>query len=205
LIIASNDPASPVTIPLSGTGTQGGVTTTPPQGGNIALTVNGGNSASVTVQAGLPATYALMVSPINGYSGVVALTCTADPPADYTACSLLPASVMLAAGTEASAASISTVSAVTAGATMPMSFGIRGLLLSGSPMLLVLLGVRRRVAVLLALCLAVTLSAAGCGNSADKRIRYASAGTYTFHVTARSTNDVSASQTVTLTLVITPP
>ena len=195
LTIASTDPASPIVVPLSGTAIQGG---------NFILMVNGASAASVTVQAGLPAAYALSLTPTGGYSGVVALTCTADTPVDYTACSLVPATVMLTTGAQSATATIATVSAVTASMEAPQRAGERGLLLCFPPAVLLLLTLRRRVAALLVLLLAVTLTGAGCGSSADGRIRYAAAGTYNFHVTATSTNGIPASQTVTLTLVVTP-
>ena len=60
LIVASSDPASPATIPLTGTGAAAG---------SFTLTVNGGAAASVTVKSGSPASYALAVTPANGFTG----------------------------------------------------------------------------------------------------------------------------------------
>jgi len=204
LTVASTDPASPITIPLTGTGTQTGTIINPPAG-DIGLTVNGGSTASVTVQAGLPATYALNVTPSNGFTGDVALTCMAEKPADYTACSLLPASVTLGGGAQASSATISTLSAVSAAIGAPSPLGLRDVLLCTPPALLLLLGLRqRRFAALLTFLLAVAPVSGGCGSSVDRRIRYAATGTYTFHVTATPVDGVTAPKSVTLTLVITP-
>ncbi len=196
LTVASSDPASPITAALSGNAIQSG---------SFTLTVDGGGSSSATVQSGLPANYSLLVTPNGGYTGVVDLTCSADTPVQFAACSLVPPSVTLSNG--APQGSVVSISTVTASDTLPAaSLTLRNKpLWCLSPALLMLLLRRKRPpALLMLLCGLATISITGCGGGGDPRIRYVTPGTYTFHVTASSTNSTPASQTVTLTLVVTP-
>ncbi len=195
LTVASTDAASPITAALSGNAIQSG---------SFTLSVDGGSASSVTVQSGLPASYSLLITPNGGYTGVVALTCVADTPVQYAACSLVPPTVTLSNSTPQ--ASIATISTVSASDTLPAaSVRLRRTpLWCLSPALLVLLLRRRRPAALLLMLCGVALTMTGCGGGGDPRIRYVTPRTYTFHVTATSTNSTPASQTVTLTLVVTP-
>ena len=194
LTISSNDPASPILVPLTGTAVQGG---------SFLLTVNGGPSASVTVQAGLPATYSLSLTPTGGYSGVVALTCSPDAPVAYATCSLLPATLTLTTGSQASTVTITTVTASTT--AQVRANGASTLLLCFLPLAAItLVSLRKRSVPLLALVLLAGTVLGGCGGGGDSRIRYVAPGTYSFHVTATSTNGIPASQTVALTLVVIP-
>lgn len=202
LTITSSDPASPVRVPLTGNGIQGGSLV---QGGSFLLTVNGGATGSAVVQFGIPAKYALTLTPVKGFSGIVALTCAAQGPAQYTSCSLLPATVTLANGVQTSTAVINTLTAVPVTAQLD-SLRRRNVLAACllAPAFLLLL--RRRTLRLPALALlsCVLLLANGCGSGVgDKRIRYAAPGTYQYSVTASSTTGVPVSQTVTLNLTIT--
>ncbi len=195
LTVTSSDPASPLTAALSGSSVQSG---------SFTLAVDGGSTSSVTVQSGLPATYALLVTPNGGYTGVVDLTCSADTPVQYAACSLVPPSVTLSSS--ASQSSFATISTVSASNTNPAaSLRLHNKpLWCLSPALLVLLLRRKRPAALLLLLCGLAFTITGCGGGGDSRIRYVAPGTYTFHVTATSTNSTPVSQTVTLTLVVTP-
>lgn len=92
LTIMSDDPASPIVVHLTGNG----VGATPLPVGGFTLTVNGGSSGSATVQQGVGATYSLLVTPVNGFIGTVALTCAPDSAAQYAACS--PVAVYCHAG-----------------------------------------------------------------------------------------------------------
>ncbi|MEZ2346141.1 choice-of-anchor D domain-containing protein [Terriglobus sp. RCC_193] len=199
LTIRSTDPASPLNVPLTASGIAGG------GGGGLLLTVNGGSSASVTVQQGIAATYSLSVAPTNGFAGSVALTCTPDATVAYATCSLLPSTVTLSSGSQSSVATITTVTAVNSNTAKLESNSRGGIVLAcilpAGGMLLWLR--RRRLQGILPLCL-FCISLIGCGSGGDLRIRYVEPGTYTFHVTASATNGTPASQSVKLTLVVTP-
>lgn len=196
LTISSDDPGSPLLVPLSGVGVAPVVTPS----GTFDLTVNGAATATVTVQQGLPASFALLATPGTGFAGTVALTCAPDTAATYATCSLLPASLSLGGGPQSATATVTTVTAV------QLSQGIRGTrtLLAGLlPIgLAFLLARKRRYAALLILTLAVAIS--GCGSGGDPRIRYTPVGTYSFHVKATPTTGAATSQEVTLTVVVVP-
>ena len=184
LTVSSSDAASPLVAALSGSG----VAT-----GSFLLSVDGSNASSVTVQSGAPATYSLLVTPTGGYTGIVDLTCTADTAVAYTACSLVPPSVTLTSGPQASTATINTITAVAIAGLVRTPLH-RTALWCLSPALLVLLLRRKRPAALLVLLFAALLVSGGCGTGGDARVRYAAPGTYTFHVTATSSNGTPVSR-----------
>lgn len=193
LSIRSSDPASPLNVPLTGTAIAGG---------GFLLSVNGGSSASTTVPQGVSATYALSVTPTNGYSGVVALTCTPDSTVAYATCSALPSTVTLVSGVQSSTVTITTVAEVNTSQLYVLTdrtMGLACLLPAGA----LLFGLRRRRLIALPL-LAVAFFVIGCGGGADPHLRYVAQGTYGFHVTASSTNGTIASQSVALTLTVAP-
>lgn len=203
LTIRSTDPASPLTVPLTASGVAGGGI----PGGGLLLTVNGSSSASVTVQQGIAATYSLSVAPTNGFAGSVALTCTPDVPVTYGTCSLLPSAVTLNIGAQSSVATITTVTAVnTTTAKFESESRGRTILACILPVSAIFFWLRRRrLPGTLLLCL-LSISLIGCGSGGgDFRLRFVEPGTYTFHVTASSTNGTTASQTVKLTLVVKSP
>lgn len=198
LTIRSTDPASPLTVPLTASGIAGG---------GLVLTVNGGSSASVTVQQGIAATYSLSVAPTNGFAGSVALTCTPDAPVAYGTCSLLPSTVTLNVGSQTSVATITTVMAVnTTAAKLESESRGRTILACMLPLGAMFFWLRRhRLQGVLLLCL-LSISLIGCGSGGGEfRLRLVEPGTYTFHVTASATNGTTASQTVKLTLIVTSP
>ena len=197
LTITSDDPASPMTVPLSGTGASSG----PVSAGGFILTVNGGSTGSATVQQGLGATYSLLVTPTNGFTGTVALTCAPDSAAQYAACSLLPPTVTVSAGAQGATATITTVASVALARHVSGRQMMLACLLPAGLLVFVLR--RRRVAGLLVISV-VAGGLSGCGSGGDPRIRYTPTGTYTFHVTASSTTGIVVAQTVTLTLVVVP-
>ncbi|MGI4852762.1 MAG: choice-of-anchor D domain-containing protein [Janthinobacterium lividum] len=199
LTVNSSDPASPLTASLTAAANIPGSA----GGGGFLLSVNGSTSASATVQAGLPASFALLVTPVGGYTGSVALTCSADTPVAYAACSLVPPSVTLAGTAQGSTVTISTVAAVAlASLWLP---GETAVLWCSTPVLFFLLFRRKRpAALLITLTGLVTLGGlGGCGSGGDPRIRYVAPGTYSFHVTATSTSGTTISQTVALSLTVT--
>ncbi len=202
LTISSSDPSSPLTVPLSGGGSQGG---------GFTLTANGGALATAAESVAIPATYALAVTPVGGFTGAVALTCTPQGAYIYITCSISPSTVTLGNGAQTATATITTVTGVsTASIRRPSELpsapsrlpAIMACLLAPCVLL-----VRRRAALriplLLVLCSVVLCSATGCGSGVgDKRIRYGAPGTYQFIVTASSTTGVATSQSVTLNLTI---
>jgi hypothetical protein len=90
--ITDDASGSPQTIALTGTGT------------DFALGAATGGSTSATVTAGQTATYNLQVTPVSGFNGTVALTCSGAP--SLASCTTSPASVT-SNGTVASAFSVS--------------------------------------------------------------------------------------------------
>jgi hypothetical protein len=198
LTIRSTDPASPLLVPLTGIG----ITSTAGVGGGILLTVNGASSATATVAQGISATYALRVTPTNGYLGTVALTCAPDSAVAYATCSVLPSTVSLNNGAQDSTVTITTVMEVNTSRLQPMTTrkAVLAFLIPGSVVLFWLR--RRRYAVLPLFLLAFCII--GCGGGPDPHLRYVAQGTYGFHVTASSTNGTITSQSVSLTLVVGP-
>ncbi len=205
LTVTSSDPGSPVAVPLTGAGVQGG---------GFTLSVNGGASAAVSVISGQPASYQLSINPTGGFTGTVALTCAPIVAAQFASCSILPASVTLSAGSsQSSVVTINTItSAASASLQRPFSFLRAAMLCLLMPgfVALVLSGRRRGgpSGALMPLALLGTgllLAAQGCGgNSSDINLRYSPAGSYQYQVTASSTSGVQITETVTLNLNITP-
>lgn len=190
LNIASDDPSSPAGIPLTGTGVAPG---------SFTLTVNGAASAAVTVASGSPAAYNLTVTPINGFTGTVALTCAPINPGPYAACSLDPSTVTLN-GT-APATSTVTISTIAHASLSQPHRAPAYLALLALP----LLTLRRRPARALALLLITTLFTACGGHSnsgggGDNGIHYTPTGAYQYSVTATATNGTQITHTVTLNL-----
>ena len=199
--VVSSDPGSPLAVPLTGTGIQGG---------SFAFTVNGSSLGSVTVAGGSPATYQLALTPIAGFSGAIALTCTPVNPAQFAACSLLPSSITLTGTAQNSVATINTItSAGGTAALLPPTHAIQTtffcLLFPG--LLTVWRGrhqLRRRRMLLLALLFCAScLFSLGCAGSGNFNTLYTPAGVYQYQVTASSTSGIPITQTVTLNLTVT--
>ncbi len=200
LTILSSDPSSPLLIPLTGAGIQGG---------GFTLTANGTSIASASVPTAIPASYTLALTPIGGFSGAVALTCMPQGTYAYISCSISPSTVTLGNGTVTSVATITTVTGATSASlhrpaylSSPLSVLATCFLAPG----ILLLRKRRalRVPLLLLLCSVLLSAAQGCGSGVgDSRIRYGAPGNYQFTVTASSTTGTTTSQSVTLNLTIT--
>ena len=202
LTVVSSDAASPATIPLSGTGVQGG---------SFSLTVNGGTSATASVVSGQPATFQLLATPLAGFSGTVALTCAPLNAGQYATCSLLPSTLNLAGGAQSSQVTLNTITETPAlklfradGRTLKGFFAcllVPGLwtLWSGRRDL------RRRLPLLVALLLAgASVAAVGCGSSPSPTdMLYTPPGGYQYQVTAVATGGISITHTVTLNLTVT--
>lgn len=184
LTIASTDPQGPSVVALSGMGAASGAFT---------LTVNGGSSATVTVQSGAPASYNLTLTPLNGFTGNVALTCAAINAGPHASCSINGSSLTLNGAPQTATATINTITsaAVTGGAALSCVLGI------------VLWPRRRRTAALVALLFAAALlSMTGCGGNSASNLLYTPYGSYQYQVTASSTSGTVLSSSVTLQLVV---
>ncbi len=201
LSILSSDPASPISIPLSGIGIQGGT---------FAITVNGGTVGTATVVSGTPATYSLAAAPAGGFTGSVALTCTPIIAAQFATCSILPSNLTLASGVQTSVVTINTITAVGPSAkldapTRALQTAFACLLFPG--LLTVWKGrrqLRRRRMLLLALLFtACSMFTLGCANGGQFNTLYTPPGTYQYQVTASSTSGSPQTQSVTLNLIVT--
>jgi hypothetical protein len=191
LTVVSSDPSSPATIPLTGSGGEAAAA-------SFTLTVGGASSASVTVQSGSPATYALVVTPINGFTGPVALTCAPVTPGMYAACSLVPSTVNLNGSPQTSTVTINTI---TKASLELHEHATVFLALLGLPLLLVRRARRiERVLLLLMFGVFASGSLIGCGGSGNGGVLYTPAGGYQYTVTATSTSGTQITQTVTLNL-----
>ncbi|MFC6644105.1 beta strand repeat-containing protein [Granulicella cerasi] len=192
LSLASSDPNTPLTIPLTGTGFAGS--------GSFTLTATGGlSTAAATVKTGFPAAYGLTLTPSGGYAGEVTLTCTALVAVPYAGCSLVPSRVTLNGPTAQS---------ITANITTVTSMATRKLALTSFFTLLIAstFAVRRRRVPWLVCCVLLTALTVtnGCGGGAsgNPNLRYTPAGTYQYQITASSTNGSNVSSTVTLSLTV---
>ena len=204
LLVTSSDPLSPASIPLTGTGVAAA--------GSFTLTVNGGASASATVKSGSPATYALLLTPVGGFTGGVALTCSPLHPATYATCSLSPSTLVLNGSAQASTVTINTITSAGNQRSSPMrGEGVATFVCwIWLPLLAFQRGFRRRGAPLRRLWLAplvgilATLALSGCGGSkaGNNGYLFTPAGSYSYQVTATSTNGTQVTQTVTLNLTV---
>jgi hypothetical protein len=180
----------------------------------VSLTVNAnpftigtqsGGSTTSTVTAGQPAKYSLSISPAQGYTGTVSLTCS-NLPANAS-CSFSPSSLSLTGNTPATF----TVTIATQSQTTAALRDVRSM----SPLVAcILLGLpfvsrrrRARLSVLawtILLCVAASLSACGGGSSgsggtSNTGPAKVAPGTYTVQLTV---SDGKNSQAQPLTLVV---
>ena len=215
LTVSSSDPASPMTVPLIGTGLQTG---------SFSMATASGSSLSATVQQGQAATYTLILAPTGGYQGVVALGCSPQASVPAAFCSVLAPSVALSSGPVTTTITINTVTGTQTALTQPGTSvgpdpstgfadrrGSKTLLALMLPLGLAFLGgIRRsragklpRLLVWLLLSAAAAISTQGCGSAGNPNLTYAAPGTYPYLVTATSTNGLQITQTVTLNLTVT--
>ena len=94
--VTDNAATSPQTVPLTGSGT------------DFSFGVANGGSNTATVSAGNKATYNLQVTPMNGFNGAVALSCSGAP--SEATCAVSPSSLTLNGATGAFTVSVSTKS-----------------------------------------------------------------------------------------------
>ena len=91
--VADDAPGTPQSLSLVGTGTDFSIAAA--SGSNCP---SGGNcSTAATIKAGQTASYNLQITPSNGFSGTVALTCAGAPMS--ATCSVSPASVAVSGAT----------------------------------------------------------------------------------------------------------
>ncbi|MHB1699521.1 MAG: choice-of-anchor D domain-containing protein [Acidobacteriaceae bacterium] len=215
LSLSSSDPASPMTVPLIGTGLQTG---------SFSMAAASGSSLSATVQQGQAATYTLILAPTGGYQGVVALGCSPQASVPAAFCSVLAPSVALSSGPVTTTVTINTVTGTQTALTRPGTSvgpdpsagfadhrGSKTLLALMLPLGLAFLsGIRRsraerlpKLLLWLLLSAAAAISTQGCGSAGNPNLTYAAPGTYPYLVTATSTNGLQITQTVTLNLTVT--
>jgi len=201
LSIADNAPGSPQTVVLTGTGQDFSLTASP---------------TTTTVTPGQAGNYTLTVSPLNGFSQKVALSCSGAPP--LSTCMISPSSVTLNGSANATAS----VAVVTAGSSahllhppFPMQVN-RFALWIALPGLVLLVGSTRshsrkervqwlRTLILLGVMSLVTIwPACGGGNSGSGSSGGGTPpGTYTVTVTGTFTaGSVTLTHATKLTLVV---
>jgi trimeric autotransporter adhesin len=203
LSITSSASTTPTLLPLNGAGVPNGTFT---------LTVDGGPSATATVQSERPATYNLQLTPQNSYSGTIILNCTPITPGQYATCSLLPSNIDLTGSPQTAVATINTITTVVPGTAKNINSINTTLLCLLPSSLLFFWRTRRRNSqsqILYSLLIAIgTLGIASCGgtnvtNIGDPSIRVTPPGTYQYQVTASSATGVQLAQSVTLNLIVT--
>lgn len=201
LSVASSATQFPLTAVMAGVGTNGS-STQPSTSFN--LTVNGSSSAALTVASGQPATFTLTATPLNGFSGPIAITCTPLGSAPYASCSLLASTLTLGNTAQTSTATINTLtsapqSSMRLAGILFVCFAFAGAQLK-----------RRRLPQLALLLLAAigTLSLNGCGGGSSSvqppptNLLYTPAGTYQWQVTASSTSGPAITSSVVLTVTV---
>jgi len=203
LVVTSSDPASPITVPLTGNGTTSGGGTA---SGDFTLTVDGGSSSAITIKSGQPANFHLALTPLDGFAGTVILNCTPVHAAQYAGCSLLPSSVGLQGSAQSSTATLNTVTKAAASQSRHGEGAFAVFLLP----LGALFFRRGRAAVGILALGATALFASGCGSGGiivvdktDPSLLYTPPGSYQYQVTATSSGGTAVSKTVTLNLTVT--
>src|SRR6185312_13699325 len=173
LTVTSSDSSSPATIPLTGTGVPNG---------SFTLAVNGADSSSASEPYGVPASYGLTITPVNGFSGTVVLNCAPIAPGVYATCSLSPSSVNIAGSAQNATATINTITKVNMNAPSqsahidPTSRAFFCLF----PAALLFFwksrktrsALRRTAFVWIVLFSATTILLLGCGSGGDPSLRY---------------------------------
>jgi hypothetical protein len=205
LVVVGNDPGSPHTIQLTGTGT------------NFTIAPVTGTTGSATVAAGQPAAYQLSLSP-QAFSGAVTLSCVETKAIPNTTCTASPNPAMLN-GTTATPVTVTVTTMARSGLSAPAqmrrfphpnAYEARAIrLLSDLLALLVLAlasrtgrkGTRLALTTAFLLMLLVTGCAGSGGNSGTPTSGSTGtpAGTYQLLVTAASSG---ATRTLTLSLTV---
>ena len=185
LIITDNASGSPHVVAFTG------------NGADFSLAAALGGSTAATVMAGNTATYNLQVSPLNGFAGTVALTCTGAP--SLATCSSVPGTVTLNGSSSTSFQVKVTTVAPSNSAPSPVLPDLPGTYMQQStlPMLLalVLFALPRtltrapscKMSFTYALGLACIVSIAACGSGSNTSTHPGTpAGTFALTITASS-------------------
>ncbi len=200
LTITDNASGSPHSVALTGSAT------------DFSLAAATGGSTTAIVMAGNAATYGLQVSPLNGFTGTVALSCTGAP--SLASCTVAPTSVT----TNGSSPSAFTVTVTTtalsimAPRTVPPSCPPVNLLRFGVPLMILFAlqvrfrtaAARRKLGLAYALVLVSVLSIAACVGGCSSggggvHNPGTPKGTSTITITG-SSSGVSRTQNLTLTV-----
>ena len=190
LTIQDNAPGSPQTVQLSGAGT------------SLAFSAASGSSTSATINAGQTATYNLMVAPVDGFTGTLAVSCTGAPagmqcigsPATLSITGNSPVTVTYTVGPAASATNASILKVFAAPITLAFLFGLlpgslrkAGRSLGCQPM------------ILLACALLLTTSACG-GGSTTNIIENQQGTTYAMNAVLTTSSGQQIQQPLVLTV-----
>ena len=197
ITVTDNATGSPQTVALSGTGTSVGLAA-----GSSNLTIS---------MAGGSATDAITVSSLQGFSGMVALSCTVQAVGneavhDMPTCTLNPTQVQVANSSPVSATLTVSTDAATSSARPALAF------LGGGVLLTILLfggmsGWRRRLHggawLILLLGLGMLGVSTGCGgHPSTPSDPGTTAGSYQVTVTATETSDAKVTATATISLTL---
>ncbi len=200
LTITDNASGSPRAVALAGNAT------------DFSLAAATSGSTSATVTAGKTATYNLQISPLNGFAGTVALTCTGAP--SLAVCTPSPGAVTPSGSPSAFAINVTTTAAslIVPRMTTPrmppfgflvvlLVFCVFALVISLARFTSPLLWRRSAFASSLAILLLALVLAGGCGGSGSSGPKNPGTpkGNYTLTVTA-SSNGVSHPLALSLTV-----
>ena len=165
LVLSSSDPGSPTLIPLSGTGLLPS---------SFTLSVDGASQATATVAPGKPASFSLLLTPEDGFTGPVSMACAAITTGPYAGCAVEDASLMIGGGPQTSGATLTTL-----GPTRVTGFRIWALLVA----LPLAFSLRKRTAfsrLMLVLSVSIPLSISGCGGPGSSGQSVTPPGTYRY-------------------------
>jgi VCBS repeat-containing protein len=201
ITVTDNAANSPQTIPLSGTGM------------DFALS---SSSTSQSVTAGQTANYSLTLSPADGFSQTVNLTCTGAP--SLATCTLTPSSAALNGTASATVGVAITTTAPSTALLAPPAGRFQPPGINGFGRLFWLYGIlglaslatlaaarKRRAAYLLGACLLLAMLWTACGGSSTpppKTVPGTPAGTYTVVVTGAAASTSTLTHTINLTLTV---
>jgi len=195
LVVTDNAPGGSQTLNITGSGGDFSVTASPTQ---------------VTIAAGSAASFSFNVTPANGYTQVVALTCTGNPLPAATTCVASPTSLTMN-GTTAATATFTVTTTVRPALVPPVPslpagpwtwMALFALALAGAGAMYSLLGRRssRLTWASTALLLGWALAASACGGTTQSA--GTPAGNYTLTLTGTATGTGAATHSAPVTLTV---